>query len=55
MTPAEQRQAVIAVCLAVADAKVTGNAKLFQWATEAADKELINIIPDKPTLNDVIP
>lgn len=46
MTPAEQRQAVIAVCLAVADAKATHNPKLFQWAAEAADKELLTILPN---------
>lgn len=57
MTPTEQRQAVITLCLAVADAKVTGNPKLFGWATAAADKELLTILPDpapKPKLEDFI-
>lgn len=48
MNPTEQRQAIIALTLAVADAKATGNAKLYQWALTAADAELLTILPDAP-------
>lgn len=55
MNPSEQRGAVIALSMALADAKATGNQKLWQWAIEAADRELLAILPDappKPTLAD---
>lgn len=47
MKPSEQRQAIIALTLSVADAKASGNAKLFAWAVQEADKELLMIIPDE--------
>lgn len=56
MNPSEQRGAVIALSMALADAKASGNAKLWQWAIEAADRELLAILPDeqKPTIQDFI-
>lgn len=57
MSPEEQRKAIIAMAVALAEARATGNAKLYSWACVAADAELLQILPDlppKPTISDFV-
>jgi hypothetical protein len=53
MTPVELRQAILVFMQDVSDARATGNPRLYNYMVLLVEKELLNLIPDKPTLADV--
>ena len=54
MTPAQQRQTVMEYCVALAAAAQTGNAFVANATQTAIEVQLARLIPDKPTLTEVI-
>jgi hypothetical protein len=54
MTPAEQREAVLGFCLSFARAAQTGDPLVVTATQTAIELQLSRLIPDKPTLADVL-
>lgn len=54
MNPAQQRQTVMEYCVALAAAAQTGNQFVFTATQTAIEVQLARLIPDKPTLTEVI-
>lgn len=55
LSPAQIRQAVLEMCQDYADARMTGNPRVINAVTvDIQDVRLPKIIPDKPTLADVL-
>lgn len=55
MTPEQQREAVLEMCQDYADARMTGNPRVLNAvAVDIRHVRLPKIIPDKPTLADVL-
>lgn len=55
LTPAEQRQIVLEMCQDISDARLTNNPRVLRAVlTDVRDVRLPLLIPDKPTLEQVI-
>ena len=54
MNPAQQRQTVMEYCVALAAAAQTGNQFVVTATQTAIEVQLARLIPDKPTLTEVI-